>query len=184
MHGLRSPQGLVAGSSARPNHCRPTQVLVAHAAFPSGSSRAYSTSPTSSRHSSVMPRETASSSRLNLQAYDEGRHSLHMPGASGLEVDILRRQVHDLSSLVREQQIMLTKQQEAMRKQEQVLNQQEAAIQQLRNSIVQQPLVQPKVQSVSGWNPAVRPFDAQRAASYGDRRLAGMYDARFHSTRR
>ena len=109
---------------------------------------------------------------------------MHMPAASGLEVDILRRQVHDLSSLVREQQIMLSKQQEAMKRQEKVLKQQDAAIEELRNSVTQQRPFLPQVHPVTSWNPAVRPFDAQRAASYGDRRLAGMYDARFHSTRR
>ena len=32
-----------------------------------------------------------------------------------------------------------------------------------------------------GWNPQIRPFDAQRAA-IGDRRYLGGFDARFHST--
>lgn len=33
----------------------------------------------------------------------------------------------------------------------------------------------------SGWNPNIRPFDAQRTA-IGDRRFLGGFDARFHST--
>jgi hypothetical protein len=179
MHGLLGHHGLV-GSSGRPHYCRQTQRRVAHAGL--SRSRATTSILPSSRHPSIAPREAAPSSRPNLQAFDEAKHSLHMPAASGVEVDILRRQVHDLSSLVREQQIMLTKQQEAMERQEGVLRQQEAAIEQLRNSVTQQQPVLPLLRS--GWNTSIRPFDAQRAASYGDRRLAGMYDARFHSTRR
>ncbi|KAL6759865.1 histidine phosphatase superfamily [Haematococcus lacustris] len=34
-----------------------------------------------------------------------------------------------------------------------------------------------------GWNPSVSPFEAQRVA-IGDRRLLGLFDARFHSTAR
>lgn len=94
-----------------------------------------------------------------------------MPAASGIEVDILRRQVHELKSLVNEQQS--------------VLAQQQAAIEQLRESLDQKPATisvqaPPEIKS---WAPPVRPFDAQRYASYGDRRLYGLYDARFHSTR-
>lgn len=33
----------------------------------------------------------------------------------------------------------------------------------------------------NGWNPNIRPFDAQRTA-IGGRRFLGGFDARFHST--
>jgi hypothetical protein len=52
-----------------------------------------------------------------------------------------------------------------------LLKQQEATITELKS------LLEPPVEKKG----VVRPFDAQRAA-YTDRRLLGMYDARFHST--
>lgn len=133
-------------------------------------------SRTTPRSSSTSSSSHSARQTLELHSPTELLHHQRPGSSAGDEVQQLQRSVHDLSSLVQQQQ--------------QSLAQQQATIQQLQSTVQQlTQQQQDQQQQLSGgsqggwWDPSIRPFDAQRAA-YDDRRLLGLFDAQFHSTSR
>jgi hypothetical protein len=112
-------------------------------------------------------------------------------------VQHLSSNVEQLLSTVRDQQAALQQQQaelQQLRNTVSQLQQQQTSLQQQQQQQQQQPTDQlhntQHRQQLVGWS-SVRPFDAQKAALVaatpslsGDRRAAGMFDARYHSTSR
>uniref|UniRef100_A0A7S3QYR3 Phosphoglycerate mutase-like protein n=1 Tax=Dunaliella tertiolecta TaxID=3047 RepID=A0A7S3QYR3_DUNTE len=85
-------------------------------------------------------------------------------GGAGSPAVNLEEQVKELRSQVLKQQELLEKMQHQLSQQQQ-----------------QQQQTSEPPKTSTGWSPDVSPFEAQRIG-IGDRRLAGLYDARFHST--
>ena len=94
---------------------------------------------------------------------------------SDSDIDLLKAQFNDLSSLLRSQQHIIEEQQQT--------------IESLRSPISRHPLIMSGGET--GWrasntraaSTSVSPFDSQRIG-IGDRRLLGLFDSRFHSTSR
>eukprot|EP00195_Chlamydomonas_chlamydogama_P012286 CAMPEP_0202901526 /NCGR_PEP_ID=MMETSP1392-20130828/14302_1 /ASSEMBLY_ACC=CAM_ASM_000868 /TAXON_ID=225041 /ORGANISM="Chlamydomonas chlamydogama, Strain SAG 11-48b" /LENGTH=410 /DNA_ID=CAMNT_0049588099 /DNA_START=245 /DNA_END=1477 /DNA_ORIENTATION=- len=94
------------------------------------------------------------------------------PAAQNSDISQLREQLGTLTTLLETQQRVIDKQQ--------------ALIDQLRASVTRTketaPVPPASVSAPSlGWNSKLSPFESQRIG-IGDRRLLGLYDARFHST--
>ena len=95
---------------------------------------------------------------------------------SDSDINLLKAQFNDLSSLLRSQQ--------------QTIEEQQQTIESLRSPISRHPLIMSGGETGPGWrasnratSTSVSPFDSQRIG-IGDRRLLGLFDSRFHSTSR
>lgn len=112
--------------------------------------------------------------------------TLILPGvAHEQEVAALRSQVEELKQLVQVQQQAIQASREAMLLQQRSMQGLADSVNQLQLEAYRSSPVSTSTSATgSVWDSSISPFEAQKLAAVPDRRLMGMYDARFHSTRR